>query len=664
MVIVTVDTWRADAAGFSGNSRVRTPAFDRFAARGSIFSDARAHNVVTLPSHANILTGLLPFQHGIRDNSGFRLPADVPTLATRLSQRGYATGAFVSAFPLDSRWGLARGFGTYDDQYGKGTETASFQLPERPGTETVARALAWWRGQAPGKRFLFVHVFEPHAPYRPPAPFDAEYRDAPYLGEVAAADTALAPLLEEVLSCPKDSVLAFLTSDHGESLGEHGEETHGLFAYDATLHVPLVAVGPRQAAGRDPRPTGHIDIVPTVLDALGASPDPALPGRSLLAAVEPSRVIYFEALSASFYGWAPLSGVIRNGMKFIDLPIRELYDLKTDVNEKRNLSPGRDADVRALARVLPPKAKEPPRRSAPSAEEVTKLRALGYIASNGTSLARRTFTEADDPKSLLPVDQTIHRIIDRYQRGRMAEAIVEAERLVRMHPSLSIAVEHLAYLYQRSDRLADAVEVLRGFFELKNRETEPPEALRARYGMVLSEMGRSTEAVTVLKPLATSTDPDSLNALGVALADAGNFAAAREAFGRSLTLDPSNPRAFESLGVVALREHKAEEARAMFQRALAINTRLPASLVGLGAAEAALGNLDAAIGAWKAALVLDPNDLEALWDLGTAGARVGRLEAIPALQRYLAVAPPARLPRERAEAKALLSSLLAKRLPR
>jgi arylsulfatase A-like enzyme/Flp pilus assembly protein TadD len=610
---------------------------------------------VTLPSHANILTGLLPFQHGVRDNSGFHLPDGVPTLATRLKERGYVTGAFVSSFPLDSRWGLSRGFDVYDDRYGKGSDTGQFMFPERRGVDTVSAALDWWRKQTPGKRLLWVHVFEPHAPYEPPPPFDAEYRDAPYLGEVAAADAALAPLVDEILS--DRPVLAFLTGDHGESLGEHGEETHGLFAYDATLKIPLVAVGPRLSPGRDARPVGHIDIVPTVLEALGLPADPKLPGRSLLAPGEIGRTLYFESLSASLNrGWAPLTGVVRDGLKYVDLPIRELYDLPSDPNETVNLAAAREADVRSLARALPPEAKEPPRRETPSREEIAKLRALGYLAS-ASPPARPTYTEADDPKRLVDVDQALHRVIDQYQRGRIGEAIAEAEGLVTRHPRLSIAVEHLAFLYQQSDRLADAARVLRAFFARPGAGTEAPESLRARYGMVLSEMGRPKEAVAVLRPLATSRDCDSLDALGIALADSGDLADARQVFGRALALDPSDPRALESLGVVALRERKPEEARATFRRALAVNPKLPGSLNGLGAAEAALGNPDAALAAWQAALAVNPNDLEALYNLGTTAARAGRPEAAAALSRYLAIAPPARFPRERAEVEALLGSL-------
>jgi choline-sulfatase len=663
VVLVTVDTWRADAAGFAGNPRVRTPAFDRFAAKGRVFTNARAHNVVTLPSHANILTGLLPFQHGLRDNAGAKLGPDVPTLATRLKERGYATGAFVSSFPLDSRWGLGRGFDVYDDRYGKGTNTGRFVFSERRGLDTVAAALDWWRKGTPGERFLWVHVFEPHAPYQPPPPFDAEYRDAPYLGEVAAADAALAPLIDEILAASVPPVLAILTGDHGESLGEHGEETHGLFAYDATLHIPLVAFGPRLAVGHDARPAGHIDLVPTVLDELSAPPDPKLPGRSLLAARDPAadaaRVLYFESLSSSLNrGWAPLTGVLRGGLKYVDLPIRELYDLSKDPAETANLAPGRDTDVRTLARLLPAEAKEPVARTAPTREEIARLRSLGYVTSSGRSAAKAAYTEADDPKRLVDVDQAIHRIIDLYQRGKTPEAVVAAQVLVRAHPSLSIGVEHLAFLYQQADRLPNAARVIKAYFAARPAPSPASEALRVRYGMVLAEMGRARDAVRILSPLAASADPDTLNALGVALADAHDLVRAREVLARALAEDPGNPSTLENLGIVELRERKWAAARDAFGKALAINPKLPNALNGLGAAEAELGNPTAAIEAWSAAVVLNPGDLDALLNLGRAASRTGRKEvAAGALTRYLALAPSARLPRERAEVETLLKTL-------
>ena len=192
IILVTIDTWRADSAGFAGHPRVKTPFLDSLAARGVVFTNAHAHNVVTLPSHVNVLTGLNPYEHGVRENAGFVLDEKVETLAERLAKAGWATGAFVAAFPLDKRYGLGQGFEVYDDNYGKGRATLDFKVQERSATAVLSEAAKWWQSASGRKRFLWVHIYEPHAPYAPPEPFAGEYRDAPYLGEIAATDHALA----------------------------------------------------------------------------------------------------------------------------------------------------------------------------------------------------------------------------------------------------------------------------------------------------------------------------------------------------------------------------------------------------------------------------------------------------------------------------------------
>jgi arylsulfatase A-like enzyme len=264
VLFVSVDTLRADALGCYGRPDARTPWIDRLAAGGVRFETARAHNVVTLPSHANLLSGQYPLRHGVRDNTGFRFPADWPTLATILHERGWRTGAFVSAFPLDSRFGLGRGFDVYDDRVG-GTETTAFAMPERPGTETVRAALRWIDSVRGRRWFAFVHLYEPHFPYEPPASLASSFPGEPYQGEVAASDAALGPLLEPLLAAGTgERVLVVFTSDHGESLGEHGEATHGIFAYEATLRVPLVLHAPGLLPGRVvDAPVRHVDVVPT-----------------------------------------------------------------------------------------------------------------------------------------------------------------------------------------------------------------------------------------------------------------------------------------------------------------------------------------------------------------------------------------------------------------
>ena len=248
VLLITIDTLRADALGSSGGAAA-TPALDRLAAGGVRFDFAHAHAVTTLSSHASILTGSYPFQHGIRDNSGYRLPAGAQTLATRLKQAGYQTAAFVGGFPVHSRFGLNLGFDLYDDHFGETGAPTEFVMPERPASTVVALARDWIAEQEAGRAgaggtgakpwFVWVHLFDPHAPYRPPAPFDAQYAKQPYYGEVAATDAALAPLLDE-LRASVQPTLVVVTGDHGEGLGDHGELTHGLFAYEATLRVPLI----------------------------------------------------------------------------------------------------------------------------------------------------------------------------------------------------------------------------------------------------------------------------------------------------------------------------------------------------------------------------------------------------------------------------------------
>ncbi|HLX07337.1 MAG TPA: sulfatase-like hydrolase/transferase, partial [Thermoanaerobaculia bacterium] len=216
VLLITIDTLRADAPGFGGRRPSPTPLLDRLAAGGRVFTAAHAHNVVTLPSHTNILTGLYPFQHGVRDNEGFRVPAGVPTLATVLHAAGYATGAFVGAYPLDSWFGLNRGFDVYDDHYPKGGGRDQFRFAERKGDKVVAPALDWWRRQRGRRRFMWVHLFDPHAPYEPAEPYASRFPGNPYLGEVAAADGYLEPLLAPFLAGAETPTRIVVTGDHGE----------------------------------------------------------------------------------------------------------------------------------------------------------------------------------------------------------------------------------------------------------------------------------------------------------------------------------------------------------------------------------------------------------------------------------------------------------------
>ena len=248
VLLITIDTLRADAIGAYGNARAATPWIDRLAGGGLRFDRAHAHTVLTLPSHANILSGLYPQDHGVRDNAGFRFPSGSATLATVLKERGYATAAFISAFPLDSRFGLARGFDVYDDGFLDATPHTPLLEQERRGTETVARARRWLDAHAGEPTFCWVHLYEPHSPYAASEPFGSRFPNDPYAAEVAAADAALEPLLRPLLEAgPRGRTFVVLTADHGESLGEHGEATHGVFAYNRRCACRLSSTHPRSS---------------------------------------------------------------------------------------------------------------------------------------------------------------------------------------------------------------------------------------------------------------------------------------------------------------------------------------------------------------------------------------------------------------------------------
>ncbi|HEY2325499.1 MAG TPA: sulfatase-like hydrolase/transferase [Thermoanaerobaculia bacterium] len=598
VILITIDTLRADALGFAGNRRVRTPYLDNLAARGIVFTNAHAHNVVTLPSHTNILTGLYPYQHGIRDNAGFTLDPSHPTLGRMLHDAGYATAAFVSAFPLDSRFGLNAGFDVYDDKYRETSNPLDFVVQERPAEETLNAARSWYESAAGRKRFLWIHLYDPHAPYDPPSPFREQYRDAPYLGEVAYVDAQLSRFLEPMLRSHPNTFVV-VTGDHGEALGDHGEQTHGLFAYEATLKVPLVIVDIDQHPRRESAYVRHVDLVPTILKRAGARSPAGLPGRSLLSGPL-GNDSYFESLSASLNrGWAPLVGMIHAGRKYIDLPIPELYDLAADPGEKQNLAQSDRRDLFAIRNLLA--ANAPPAKNitrSVDAAEKAQLMSLGYISG---TVEKKTYTAADDPKNLIDVDNQLHEAVALYQTGQLPKAIDTLRAILKRDPDIKVAAQMLAFI-----------------------------------------LG----------------NPDRLNAYGIALAEGGDLPGARAQFERVLSIDPRNAKAYENLGVVALRAGDVTGARASLTKALALNDRLPVALNLMGVIEMKSNHPAEAIAYWQRATDADPKLYDAMYNLAIVAARTGKNDvARDALHRFIDTAPPQRYADDIATARALLAQL-------
>jgi arylsulfatase A-like enzyme/Tfp pilus assembly protein PilF len=630
VILVTIDTLRADAVGYSGNTHVKTPFLDRLAAQGIVFTNAHAHNVVTLPSHVNILTGLYPYQHGVHDNAGFKLDAKNETLGTMLHRAGYTTGAFIGAYPLDARYGLNAGFDVYDDNYGNGAASLDFSNQERPAGAVLEAAAKWWSANQGKPRFLWVHLYDAHAPYRPPEPFASEYASDLYLGEVAAVDHALDAQLAPIINADPNA-LVIITADHGEARGDHGELTHGLFAYEATLKIPLIVRAPGLKHRVEPAYVRHVDIVPTVLDALSIAKPAVLPGASLLGKIE-ARDAYFEALSASLNrGWAPLTGVIHRGEKYIELPVAELYDLPRDPREATNLRSERRRDADEARQLLAGMHASVTAGRKVSSEEMARLRSLGYVS--GTDAGKSTYTAADD-----------HDV---------PRALTLAKEVVAARPEMAAGRELLAFVLQQSENVPGAIENLRAAIGHGQND-----GLRVQLGLLLTESGKTAEAVQILAPLASGSDPDALNAYGIALADEGKVDEATRQFNRVLQVDPNNAPALQNLGIVALRRDDVPSAQSFLNRALTLNPRLPLALNTLGVVYARQGDYAHAVDSWNRAVAIDPRQYDALFNAGLVEGRAGHVnEAKSALSRFVATAPKDRYAADIVSARQALQSL-------
>ncbi len=648
VLLITIDTLRADAMSSYGGP-ASTPALDQLAADGVRFTFAHAHAVITLPSHTSIFTGEYPYQHGVRENSGYRVAPGARTIATMLKHAGYATGAFVGAFPLHSRFGLNQGFDVYDDRFGETRAPTEFVMPERPATAVVPLARDWIATQRDQRWFAWVHVFDPHAPYRPPPPFDRQYAERPYFGEVAATDAALAPLLDDVRASGRPTIV-IVTGDHGEALGDHGEETHGLFAYESTLRVPLIIAEEGTHATRPVDevsnvPARHVDLLPTIMDAVGQTTPSGLPGRTLLPAAErrdsaPPRPSYFEAMAAMLNrGWAPLTGVLANRDKYIDLPIEERYDLARDPGEQTNLAgkaPDRERVLLATLRAF--SAALPGERRSEDPEALARLRALGYVS--GSAPVKTHYTEADDPKRLVDIAQAIHRGVELYSRRKLDEAAQVYRQILARRPDMALAYQHLAFVEWERGNLKGAVDVMQQALRAGVTHT----AVLTQLGNYLAESGHAVEAVRLLEPLAKdpSADADTLNALGIAYAQTGRKADAARVFERVLAVTPDSGIPLANLGVLALERNDLATARARFERAIRVDPTSSQAAGGLGVVLLRTGDHTGAVEAWKQAYQLDATNFDALYNVGMTLARDGQHDAArPYLERFVRSAPPA-----------------------
>jgi arylsulfatase A-like enzyme/Flp pilus assembly protein TadD len=639
LLLVTIDTLRADRLSCYSKEHLTTPNIDGLADRGVLFTRAFAHTSTTLPSHANILLGTTPLFHGVHDNSNFIVREDFTSLAEHLKANGYSTAAFVGAYPLDSRFGISQGFDFYDDDYdirNVKTDTGG----ERTADIVVDRSIRWLNQQR-SPWFLWIHCWDPHAPYDPPEPFKSRFSDNPYDGEVAFVDDVLGRIFDYLGEKNLwDGSVVIFTGDHGESLWEHDEETHGIFAYNSTLWIPLIIHAPEIKSRKVEHNVAHVDIFPTVCDLLEIKKPDFLQGISLLPALRGKNIrerpIYFESLYPYYSrGWAPLAGYIDANEKFMESPVPELYDLREDFEELHNLAADKKLDSyqKKFKEIVQGHSwgKSQEAREKLDRRTLERLRSLGYI-NDSTGTDQKTFGPEHDVKVMIRYHNKSVEATSFFREGNTEDAIRLLKEIITERKDIGIAYKILADIYDKEDRTTDALMVLKEGLEAVPSYYENFYS----YVTLLLSLGRYEEVIAVIhanRLLKKEIDPEIWNFLGLAYWNTGQMPEAQRAYEKSISLDRKYSVAFNNLATLHLylfkeREDPSEFDTAIdyFKEAIALDPFYSEAYQGLGIAYLGTQRYDQAVGCFEEILKLRPDDVQTMLYLGLSYRYVGKLD--------------------------------------
>ena len=643
VVLVTADTLRADKLGCYGNARIDTPHLDALASTGVLFENAASSAPITLPAHASIFTGTYPIHHGVRDNGGYYLEPQHETLAESLREQGYATGAFVGAFVLDSRFGLDQGFESYFDDFDLSqTENAALNSFHRPGGEVLEQALTWMDSVRDRPFFSWVHLYDPHRPYDPPEPFRSRYAGEPsgnYDGEVAYVDSLVGELVAWLETRKlRESTLLVFVGDHGEALGDHEELTHGFFVYDSTMRVPLIlnAPSPQLLGRRVDAQVRTIDLMPTVLELIGAEVPSEVQGTSLVPLAtgqvdDLELAAYGESVFPEHYGWAPLASLRTRNFHFIDAPHPELYDLESDSGEHRNIVSERAGTVRELKERLDETraryAREGVDEQGPAAidaETREKLEALGYLGGGASRSNRDPSQPLADPKDKIGIFKLIREASTDADEGRTHEAMNKLELALAEDPEIPEAYHLLGNLHAESGENDRAVAAY------QQALARAPEYKPAIFGLALAyrEMGQDVKAAAGLERILELDPRASQASFLLAKIEIG-----RERFEDALTiLESIGPGAsdgeqavrhnLEGEGHIGLDE--LDEAERSLAHALELEPDLADVHYNLGLVLEKRGNVAGAAAAYEKEIVLSPENFRAHFNLGKLLGQMGR----------------------------------------
>ena len=581
VLLVTLDTTRADRLGCYGYAAARTPRLDRLAAGGVRFDNAFADAPITLPSHASLLTGLHPFAHGVRNNGNFYLPDRFETLATVLGRRGYRTAAFVSAFVLDRRYGLARGFETYDDRTDEPDASERSPEAERRGDRTALACTRWLDVHASGGAqppfFVWLHLYDPHEPYAPPPPFRETFAGRPYDGEVAFADTAMGSVLDSLQRHGLlDRSLVAVVADHGESLGDHGEETHSMFLYEAAIRVPLILWRPGLLpAGRVvASPVRTVDVAPTILDLLGAPPLAAPGARSLSSVIagrdEPGPPVYAETWVPKLYmNGAALRALRTERFKLIDAPRPELYDVVRDPGETDNriaADPDTANRLRAELQRLGAAGGAAMSVGPVDGEAAEKLRALGYLGASGAMAGPPADGSERDPKDLIADFNRLRRAEGAVRDGRFDAAVPVLRAMVAEQPKNAFARLVLGSAYAGMRQHARAAEQLQAYVALVPTSAHAHQSLAVAYANLGDRAAALRETASAVGLDPHLTDARLLRA-GI-LAGQGRRGEAIDELRAGVAAAPDQPALRMSLAELLIDAGQAKDAESQYRAVL------------------------------------------------------------------------------------------------
>jgi arylsulfatase A-like enzyme/Flp pilus assembly protein TadD len=651
LLVVTIDTLRADRVGVYGHAAARTPRLDSLAASGLRFARAATVTPLTLPAHSSLFTGSFPARHAVRDNGGYYLAEAHVTLAEVLRDRGYRTGGFVSSFVLDSRWGIAQGFDRYFDEFDLSgvKQMAGMDAIQRPGAETVDAAVRWLGEEDERPFFLWVHLYDPHTPYAAPADWARQFPRSmagAYDAEIAYADFQLGRVLDALGDRRGETVIAVL-GDHGEMLGEHGEQTHGFFVYDAAVRIPMVIAGPGLPARVIEDQVRIVDVMPTVLEALGAAAPPVVQGASLLAAARGERLALLAMAESWYprfhYGWSELVAVQDGRYKLIRAPRRELFDLRADPGERNDLAQADPARADALARALEEMSARLGTSTAPAApaaldaDTAERLQALGYIGG-GVSARHLEDRPRGDPKDKIGLYNLLKEASTAAAAGQTDQAIGLVRRALAEDAEILEGHMLLGNFLVRAGRREEAVESYKRALALDPEHTETTFRLATAY----KEMGRAADARVGFQR-AAELDPKSGRPV-LQLADLDlrerRFADAEARLRKAMEGEVDRPRFLVKLGEVYIEMGRWADASRALEEAVEGNAKLETAHFNLGLVREEEGRADQAVAEYRRELEVNPAGYRAAFNLAKLLQRRGeRAEAAALFQKAVTLSP-------------------------